>query len=50
MNHGSKNHKLLTTKYGNPSIRDEDRIEVELKMEIVPKIEWRSANVRIYYD
>jgi hypothetical protein len=30
---------VLTTKFGNSSIGDEDRIEAELKMEIVPETE-----------
>ncbi len=41
---------LLTTKFGNPRIGDEEETEMELEMEIVPETEWRSAGVRIGYD
>ncbi len=41
---------LLTTKFGNPSIGDEDGIEAEFEMEIVPETEKGSAGVRIGYD
>ncbi len=41
---------LLTTKFGNSSIRDEDKIEAESKRKIVPETEQESAEVRIGYD
>nr|BAD16983.1 hypothetical protein [Oryza sativa Japonica Group] len=41
---------VLTTKFGNLSIGDEDRSGVGCKMEIVPETEQGSAKVRIGYD
>ncbi len=41
---------LLTTKFGNLGIGDEDKIEAESKMEIIPETEQESAKVRIGYD
>ncbi|BAH91095.1 Os01g0392800, partial [Oryza sativa Japonica Group] len=41
---------LLTTKFGNFSIRDGDKIEAESKMEVVLETEQGSAKVRICYD
>jgi hypothetical protein len=41
---------VLTTKFGNFSIRDKDKTEVESKMEIVSEIEKGSAKVRIGCD
>ena len=38
---------MLTTKFGNPSIGDEDGIEAEFEMEIAPETEKGSAEVRI---
>ncbi len=45
----SKN-KVLTTKFGNFGIGDEDNIEAESKMKIVLKAEQELAKVRIGYD
>ena len=41
---------MLTTKFGNSSIGDENKTEAESKMEIVPEIEQESAKVRIGCD
>ncbi len=41
---------VVTTKFGNPSIGDEDGIEAEFEMEIAPETERGSAEVRIGYD
>ncbi len=41
---------VLTTKFGNFSIRDKDKTEVESKMEIVLEIEKGSAKVRFSCD
>nr|BAD54267.1 hypothetical protein [Oryza sativa Japonica Group] len=41
---------LLTTKFGNSSIGDRDKTEVESKIEIVPETEQESAKVQIGYN
>jgi hypothetical protein len=38
---------VLTTKFGNSGIGDEDKTEVESKIEIIPETEQESAEVRI---
>ena len=41
---------VLTTKFGNLSIGDGDKVEAESEMEIVPQTEQESAKVRLVYD